>query len=69
MSTMTMDRETIKNTFKEAISETLREERDLLHDVFAEVLEDVALTAAIREGRRTELAAREEVFAALEGDA
>lgn len=36
--------------------------RKLLHDVFAEVLEDIALAEAIREGQRTERVAREEIF-------
>jgi hypothetical protein len=41
----------------------------LFHEVFAEVLEDFALTEAIREGRETERATREEVLRALRGEA
>ncbi|MCI0640734.1 MAG: hypothetical protein L0Y70_16800 [Gemmataceae bacterium] len=47
--------------------ETLHEQRDLLHDVFAEVLEDFALAEAIREGRSTKAATRSEVFRVLQG--
>jgi hypothetical protein len=45
---------TVKKLFKEALVETLHEQRELLQDVLAEVLEDTALTAAIRQGRQTE---------------
>jgi hypothetical protein len=38
--------------------ETLQEQRELLHDVFAEVLEDFALAEAIREGQKTKPATR-----------
>lgn len=44
----------LKKLLKEALVETLQEQRELLHDVFAEVLEDIALAEAIREGRQTE---------------
>jgi acetyl-CoA acetyltransferase len=57
----------LKKLFKEALTETLQEQRELLHDVFAEVLEDIALGEAIREGQQTEKVAREEIFRALEG--
>jgi hypothetical protein len=53
---------------KEALAETLQEQCELLHDVFAEVLEDIALAEAIREGQQTEQVAREEIFRSLEGN-
>lgn len=69
MTQTTVDRETLKQTLKEALAETLHEERELLHEVFAEVLEDFALGEAIREGLDTQPAAREEVFDVLKGRA
>jgi hypothetical protein len=36
-----------------------------LHDVFTQVLEDFALSEAIREGKKTKLAARDDVFRVL----
>ena len=69
MTQTTIDRETLKQTLKEAFAETLHEERELLHDVFAEVLEDFALGEAIRGGLETPEATREEVFHALESRA
>jgi hypothetical protein len=58
----------LKKLFKEALTETLQEQRELLHDVFTEVLEDIALAEAIREGQQTEQVAREVIFRALEGN-
>ena len=57
----------LKRALKEALVETLQEQRDLLHDVFTEVLEDFALAEAIREGQKTKSATREEVFRILPG--
>ena len=54
-----------EDALKEALTETLQEQRKLFHDVFAEVLEDFALAEAIREGQKTKRATREEVFRVL----
>jgi hypothetical protein len=56
-----------KQALKEALAETLHEQRDFLHEIFAEVLEDFAMTEAIREGQQTKMATREEVFRVLQG--
>ena len=64
-----IDNEAMKRALKEALTETLHEQRDLLHEVFTEVLEDFALSEAIREGQQTVRVEREEVFDALEGRA
>ncbi|MCA1687238.1 MAG: hypothetical protein LC714_01255 [Actinobacteria bacterium] len=61
--------EELKQALKEALTETLHEQRELLHEVFAEVLEDFALAEAIREGRQTERVERDEVFDILDGKA
>lgn len=66
--TLGTDKEIMKQLFKEALVEALDERRDLLHEVFAEVLEDFALTEAIREGQQSDLATRNEVFTILEGN-
>ena len=57
----------LKQALKEALVETLQEQRALLHEVFAEVLEDFALAEAIREGQKTKKATRDEVFNILQG--
>ena len=67
MAQIDPNNEAMKQALKEALTETLHEQRELLHEVFAEVLEDFALAEAIREGRQTELVERDEVFDVLEG--
>jgi len=42
MSTTKLDSATLKIALKEALAETLQEQRALFHEVFAEVLEDFA---------------------------
>jgi signal transduction histidine kinase len=58
----------LKQALKEALTETLQEQRDLLHEVFTEVLEDFALAEAIRAGRKSKRATRKEIMAILESD-
>lgn len=67
MAVVHLDDGRIKEIFKQAILEVLQERKDLLHDAFAEAIEDIALTNAIRDGEATGSATREEVFQALEG--
>lgn len=62
------DKNQLKELFKEAFAELLQERRDLLHDVFTEVLEDIALANAIKEGEETEIVSREQVFKIFKGD-
>jgi hypothetical protein len=57
----------IKELFKQALLELLEERQDVLYDLFAEVIEDVALANAIREGESTEAVSKAEVMQALEG--
>jgi spore coat polysaccharide biosynthesis protein SpsF (cytidylyltransferase family) len=59
----------IKELFKQAFLELLEERRDVLYDLFAEVIEDLALVNAIREGESTEAVDRAEVMQVLEGAA
>lgn len=57
----------LKQTLKDALTETLHEQRELLHEVFAQVLEDYALAEAIRKGRKSRVASRDEVLRVLRG--
>jgi vacuolar-type H+-ATPase subunit D/Vma8 len=67
MSSVSLDEMRVKELVKQAFLELLQERRDLLYDLLAEVIEDVALANAIREGESTESVGRAEVFQALEG--
>jgi hypothetical protein len=60
-----LDEVVLKRALKEALGETLQEQRALFHDIFAEVLEDFLLAEAIAEGRKTKTASRAEVFRLL----
>ena len=62
------DENQLKEVFKQAFAEFLQERRDLLYDVFSEVLEDIALANAIKEGENTEILGREEVFQIVESE-
>jgi len=66
MQQMVADKNQLKEMFKQAFTELLQEQRDLLYDVFAEVLEDIAMVNAIKEGEATALVPRKEVFEILE---
>jgi len=59
----------MKQVFKEALIETFHEQRDFLREIIAEAIEDVAMLEAIREGQKTALGRREEVFRFLRGSA
>ncbi|WP_428940751.1 hypothetical protein [Fontivita pretiosa] len=62
-----MTRSTLTRELKQALAESLRENRDALRDLLAEVIEDVALAAAIRRGEKTKPVKREKVMRALSG--
>lgn len=62
------DKNQLKEVFKQAIAELLQERRDFLYDVFIEVLEDIALASAIKDGEETEIVSRNQVFKILESD-
>ena len=59
------DENSLKRVVKAAVIEALEERREFLRDVVAEVLEDVAMAEAIREGRQTEPTTHKEVLKAL----
>ena len=67
MSYTTLDETQIKELFKQAFVELLQERKDLLYEVVAEIVEDLALLRAIKEGEDTVTVSREAVFQVLEG--
>ncbi len=67
MSTLLANEARMKDLFKQAVCETIEEQRDLLFDQFTKVIEDVAMAAAIREGVQSEEVSCEDVFQALDG--
>ncbi len=69
MAQANIDEERMKELFKDALVELLDERKDLLRELFADALEDVALARAIEEGAGGREISRREVFDILEGEA
>lgn len=68
MSQPVLDRAELKQLLKESLAETFIEQRELLHDVFQEVIEDISMISAIREGQQSERIDRREIFDILAGN-
>ena len=66
MSTISVEEMHLKDLLKEAILELMQERRDELEEIFAEVIEDLALARAIEEGESTGTVSKAEVLQALE---
>ena len=66
MPQTTLDEAQIKELFKQALVELLQERKDLLRELIAEVLDDLALLRAIKEGEDTETVGKEDVLRVLE---
>ncbi|MGK7881903.1 MAG: hypothetical protein AB4060_17655 [Crocosphaera sp.] len=56
----------LKPILKELLYELLTQEQDLLKDLIYEVIEDMAMANAIKEGIDSENVSREEIFSLLE---
>ena len=56
----------LKELFKTALTEVLQENKELFYELIAEVLEDVAMVRAIKEGENSGRADRAEVLSTLE---
>jgi hypothetical protein len=63
--TMTVDELQLKTVVKEAMWELVQEKREEFSDLFGEIIEDIALARAIREGEASEPVSRDEVMAVL----
>jgi hypothetical protein len=59
----------LKEALKSALIEVLEERPDLLRDVLAEAMEDVALARAIQEGEASDPVPRDGVFRVLDSGA
>lgn len=68
MSQPVLDRAELKQLLKESLAETFIEQRELLHDLLQEVIEDISMISAIREGQQSERIDRREIFDILAGN-
>ena len=69
MSTISVEEVHLKSLLKEAILELMQERRDELEEIFAEIIEDLALARAIEKGESTETVSKAEILQVLEGTA
>jgi hypothetical protein len=61
-----LESEQLKEIFKSAIVELLRENRSEVSALLSEIIEDIAMGKAIAEGEDTEIVSRESIFGLLE---
>ena len=59
----------LKQILKEALMEALEEKKDVFHELIVEVIEDIGMINAIREGQNTETVGKQEIFDILQGQA
>ncbi|MDR3555357.1 MAG: hypothetical protein P4L55_11425 [Syntrophobacteraceae bacterium] len=62
-----IDEGRLKQLVKEAVFEALKDQRQFIYDVLAEVVEDMALVRAIKEGENTGTVDKERIFDVLDG--
>jgi spore coat polysaccharide biosynthesis protein SpsF (cytidylyltransferase family) len=67
METITIDNGKLKDLFKQAIIEAIEEKKEVVHDLFMEAMEDLAMVRAIEEGESSASASRKEIFDILDG--
>ncbi|BAY13601.1 hypothetical protein [Calothrix sp. NIES-2098] len=65
MTELNFDEEKIKQLFKSALIEVIQEQKEVFSDLLAEIIEDIALEKAIKEGEDTELVSRDAIFKIL----
>ncbi len=66
MAEIILDENKLKELLKLAIIEVFQEQKELFSDLLAEVIEEIALENAIKEGGNTELVSRDVIFKLLE---
>jgi spore coat polysaccharide biosynthesis protein SpsF (cytidylyltransferase family) len=67
MEIMSIDNSKLKDLFKQAIVEAIEEKKEVVHDLFMEAMEDLAMVRAIEEGESSGTASRKEIFDILDG--
>jgi len=66
---LTINETQAKALIKEALMELLQEKRDLFFEVVLEVIEEIGLANAIREGRKKELVSEDDILNLLRAQA
>ncbi|MGH1393186.1 MAG: hypothetical protein ACRAVC_04015 [Trichormus sp.] len=66
MAEIKLDEVRLKEILKKAIVEVIHEQKEVISDLLTEIMEDIALEAAIKEGENTEVVSREAIFEILD---
>jgi len=66
---LTINEKQAKELLKDVMVELMEEKRDLFFELILEVIEEIGLANAIREGRQNEFVSEDRIFAILEGQA
>ena len=65
MTEINFNEDKIKQLFKIALLEVIQEQKEVFSDLLAEIIEDIAVYKAIKEGEDTEPVSREAIFKIL----
>ncbi|MBW4669041.1 MAG: hypothetical protein KME60_16850 [Cyanomargarita calcarea GSE-NOS-MK-12-04C] len=65
MTELNLDEDKIKQLFKTALVEVIQEQKEVFSDLLAEIIQDIALERAIKEGEDTAPVSREAIFKIL----
>lgn len=65
MTSGVSDEAALKEAVKEALVDALHDQRELLYEIFSEVLEDYVVAVSIREGKDSEPVSREKIMETL----
>ncbi|OAB56730.1 hypothetical protein AY600_12220 [Phormidium willei BDU 130791] len=68
MTDVTLDETKLKELLKTAIVELLQEEKDVFSELLSDVLEEIGMINAIKEGENTEIVSQEEIFELLKNN-
>lgn len=63
---MTTEEIKMKAIFREAVAEVLEEKKEMLYNIFLEAMEDAAMVNAIKEGEKSGIANRKEIYSILD---
>ena len=62
-----IDESKFKELMKQALVEVLEDRREAIYEILSEVIEDIGLAHAIREGEATESVGKQEILDILQG--
>ncbi len=64
---LVIDEQQARELLKDAIGELMQERKDLFLELILEVIEEIGLANAIKEGRQDEFVSEDRILAILEG--